>query len=49
MMRIPPPNPHADEARAAMREYSGTSNNAPIAYHLTWPASQPSVYCIDGQ
>lgn len=47
----PPPNPHAAESSAAIREYNAPllANPPHIEYRLTWPAAQHGVICIAGQ
>lgn len=46
-----PPNPHAAEADAAMRQAIRPMlvNPPQFEYYLTWPAAQPAVCCIAGQ
>lgn len=47
----PPPNPHAAEARAAMRQAIRPMlvNPPQFEYYLTWPADQRAVCCVAGQ
>lgn len=42
----PPPNPAADQARAAMMTYNAALKPD---YFLTWPATAPGACCVTGQ
>lgn len=53
----PPPNPAAEQARAAMLQHNAEVEARAVQqavmplypYYLTWPATAPAVCCVTGQ